>query len=70
VLGVERGDQASGWGRPASTTHEALRPLPEVLVFLCTVCGRALRLTMRASSTSSPTRTPAMTRSVESMYRT
>jgi hypothetical protein len=34
-----------------------------------TVAGRALRLTMRASRTSSPTRTAQRTRSVESMYR-
>ena len=34
------------------------------------LAGRALRLTMRASSRSSPTRTPPRTRSVESMSRT
>jgi hypothetical protein len=67
VLVVDNGDHASGWGRPASTTHERAGavafPREEV-------SGRALRLTMRASRTRSPARTPPMTRSVESMYRT
>ena len=64
---VDKGDQASGWGRPASTTHERAAATEFAGG---PVSGRALRLTMRASRTSSPTRTAPMTRSVESMCRT
>jgi len=69
VLVVDSGDQASGCGRPASATHDRGAGT-DPPAGRTAVCGRALRLTIRASSTSSPTRTPPMTRSVESMYRT
>src|SRR4051794_39828356 len=63
VLVVVIGDQASGWGRPASaaqvrTGAAAVRPLGSRRV---AACGRALRLTISASRTNSPTRTPPRT---------
>ena len=50
VLVVDSGDQASGCGRPASAVHGRRLPRsPDVAA--AGACGRALRLTIRASST-------------------
>ena len=61
---VDNGDHASGWGRPASRTHDGAAAAESARR---AVSGRALRRTMSASRTSSPTRTAPMTRNVESM---
>ena len=76
---ADRGDLAGAGGRQrrpgvgvrtAGVGDPRRRARPAVALPRPGSAGRALRLTIRASSRSSPTRTPPMTRSVESMYRT
>jgi hypothetical protein len=72
VLVLESGPQVSGCGRPLSTTQPGVRGAPPraAVVEPRVSRPRALSDTISESSTSSPTRTPPMTRSVESMYPT